>query len=760
MKTIKIFLNEDGTFRNGLTPDFNLNQYSWQDTLLNVYVPTSIVDLQTGSTGVVAMFKSYDSEGELVEEITNNKYNFAFVRSGIFRPNDTTEYALFERIMPKQMTLYAGQQVLVLNVVEYNLQHELTNIVTSGEATYNVVASAIGEETTEETDLASIQAQINALQSAVQTLTSDKQSKVDARIVVYTDATRENTTNQVVQALNCLNSRLGPVESQTATNTQDIEEIKASYILDLNYIGQYSSENPPTQETLTSVGLQLKGSPLENGDTLLWVEQKLHDTDVVWKCTYVHTNDWVFYAIPSVESASNDTLGIIQGTTQADGKNIIVDIVSGKVNSLYIKTDTNTFTDISLYAQSVLTILNSILDGTAVVGKSTKAIQDQYGNVIDTTYMPVSSGATQEFVKNYALPNLFNDTYRVNFSNSTINLESYGNITVRINTGEVPVPITTLTWVFPNYKFTISSGNTISLKLNYTNPEDTADYSIPITIVGTLKKSNQDVVLFTATKTIDVSNNSIDTLEMSTTMTSLSAGTNVEVEENDYIEIAISQTYLVSGGSQKLLQLVSAIQYPSTAMISVNYGTISFSEGVVGEQLRHYSDNANLSLDTTIGRIIFTNQDDLINNTEHEFVVSFPASLEGRYNMYNPQMVIHYNGVDYNMRSMNNYLNFCKWEDLHKHRCYSGSTANQLWRFKVQYDSGEFIICESNNYRDSLMEESIMYIVNGTTTVGEATKATQDGSGNTITSTYATKSELALEENEPIDALTLQQILV
>ena len=76
MKTIKIYLNRDGSLRNGLTPDFVLNQYSWQDTLLNVYVPSVVCDFENGSTGVQAMFRSYDSEGDLVETLTNNKYNF------------------------------------------------------------------------------------------------------------------------------------------------------------------------------------------------------------------------------------------------------------------------------------------------------------------------------------------------------------------------------------------------------------------------------------------------------------------------------------------------------------------------------------------------------------------------------------------------------------------------------------------------------------------------------------------------------------
>lgn len=43
---------------------------------------------------------------------------------------------------------------------------------------------------------------------------------------------------------------------------------------------------------------------------------------------------------------------------------------------------------------------------------------------------------------------------------------------------------------------------------------------------------------------------------------------------------------------------------------------------------------------------------------------------------------------------------------------------------------------------------AITNITNGTTTVGAATKATQDGSGNVITTTYATKDELAAKRVE------------
>lgn len=51
MKTLKIYLNEDGSIRD-YTQDFVINQYSFQDSLINVYVPTSILDLRNTNTTI------------------------------------------------------------------------------------------------------------------------------------------------------------------------------------------------------------------------------------------------------------------------------------------------------------------------------------------------------------------------------------------------------------------------------------------------------------------------------------------------------------------------------------------------------------------------------------------------------------------------------------------------------------------------------------------------------------------------------------
>jgi hypothetical protein len=413
------------------------------------------------------MFKSYDSEGELVEEISSNKYNFAFVRRNVYRPNDPQEYALFERIMPKQMTLYAGQQVLIINTVVYNLNNEITNIITSGEQTYNVVASGIAEESEEQSDLSTIQAEINSIKQNALRLEQVKQDKVDYQIQVYMDKTHSTTTVNVVVALNSLNARLNPVENQVDINTQDIADLKNTLILDINYLGTHYDDNAPTQASLTIVGQELKGSALKNGDEVIWVERKQDATDVIWKAIYTANRNWSYYAVPSIEVANNTTLGIIQGTTANDEKNVIVDINNGKINEIYLKSSTGYITVSTAY-NSLVTQVNNILNGTTPPALADKAVKDSSGNNIIQTYQTKTEGATKSFVRDYAMPNLFNDVMYFNFTNGVISKEKQSDSEQIKDISQVGfTKINTFTFDIQKYAYQLSNNNMMSIVMNY-----------------------------------------------------------------------------------------------------------------------------------------------------------------------------------------------------------------------------------------------------------------------------------------------------
>ena len=125
MKTLKIYLNEDGSIRD-YTQDFVINQYSFQDSLINVYVPTSILDLRNTNTTIeeedtgatIQTINGTDVQMGLIYTNPNGTtrvgdgYLFNFVKSNIIVNN--VNYTLFERLMPKEFSLYAGENSFII----------------------------------------------------------------------------------------------------------------------------------------------------------------------------------------------------------------------------------------------------------------------------------------------------------------------------------------------------------------------------------------------------------------------------------------------------------------------------------------------------------------------------------------------------------------------------------------------------------------------------------------------------------------------
>ena len=129
MNTIKIFLAPSGATAS-IYKDFPLYQGSFQNKLLNVYVPTSILSPD---------FKTYDASNntELDPFVAGNAVKIAIktvARNGKYAyskdyymrylktlTKDGVEYALFERKLPQEFTFYEGQgalaPTLIINVI-------------------------------------------------------------------------------------------------------------------------------------------------------------------------------------------------------------------------------------------------------------------------------------------------------------------------------------------------------------------------------------------------------------------------------------------------------------------------------------------------------------------------------------------------------------------------------------------------------------------------------------------------------------------
>ena len=444
MKTIKVFLNDDGSIRD-FVQDIVINQYSFQDTLLNVYVPSKIIDLGTTTQETDTSTITYGTNVQMGLIYTNsngstkrgNGYLFSYVKSNVYVNN--INYTLFERTMPKEFSLYSGENTYAINVVNTKTTTEndvsttvITNLITSGNYTMYITKSEnFGNETEETSDYESIQAQLNDLVKKVEA----KQDKND------TDLT--TTSKMVVGAINELDAEVLANTKQIEINTQnialnknDIDYLKENMCTGEWYIGTIESESSPEDTTLTTFVKESAGREPSNDDVIIYIQTIEGATDKSYKCFFTH-NGWNKYEIPPLESASNSDKGIIKGTMLDNYKAIKLDISNGEVIGAYVSNnitndektavdldiingvkESTSYTDLAVFLANVsLTITNAFESGRAVndqvAKKARKAEQDFNGNVITETYMTNVLGASKQFVKDYALPREFDDTFYI-----------------------------------------------------------------------------------------------------------------------------------------------------------------------------------------------------------------------------------------------------------------------------------------------------------------------------------------------------------
>lgn len=466
MNTVKIFLAESGRIAD-LRKDFPLYQGQFQDKLLNVYVPTSILapqyDIQhyIGQMSGVSVtndelnafveantYPSREpSEGDIIEFYNTNseatdrfiKYTFynnawsssvvssfgtfttlagtsvkigmtAIQRSGsVYKSKSyfmrylktltyqNVEYALYERKLPKEFTLYAGQgvnaPVLIANVVNVNMgdnatSYEVTSIITSQTCSLDVMTSTMLDQdpTVEPSDMELITAQMNSLSADILL----KQDKIDDEL--------NTTSKSVVGAINELNSQVITNTANIGTNTEDIADIKLEQItqnndidenkgkirdntLDIsvlqgkvatleeqaitgeNPIGELSGTSAPSDSALTAFVVEKAGRQPKGGDVVTYKQIISGGTDKIFKCTYSSaTSSWSWYEIPSTEKAANDTYGIVKGGYSAENTTdpTQVNIVGGDIKNVYVLDNQNTQRDVREYLNTNDTRLGTV----------------------------------------------------------------------------------------------------------------------------------------------------------------------------------------------------------------------------------------------------------------------------------------------------------------------------------------------------------------------------------------------------------------
>lgn len=251
--------------------------------------------------------------------------------------------------------------------------------------------------------IASIEAKIIELQTNVGDLQKDKQDKVDDTLGTPSKVVVEQITDNYNNIVNH--------EERISNNEGEIAWLKANTQLGENYVGQMSGANLPSDQDLNLYVNTVTGRAPTNGDVIIFIQEIPDQTDKNFKY-YFTSNSWKHYEIPALQSARNGVLGTVQGTLGGfanDGANVVVDIVDGKINRIFVQNEDGVETDIKDYLNGNANKIANIVSGATPVGNALKAVADALGNDIVETYLTKNLGATKQYVQDYSMPRIFND---------------------------------------------------------------------------------------------------------------------------------------------------------------------------------------------------------------------------------------------------------------------------------------------------------------------------------------------------------------
>ena len=420
MDTIRIYLGTSGRIVD-LKKDFPLYQNSFQNKLLNIYVPTSIIapsifteqvqeyPLLGGAEGATIPVKYWANSTEYGTTVkigmsytdrsgqikVSKAYFLNYLKNLVF---DGVEYALFERMLPQEFTVYAGQgansPIMNINVLVINTgTNKVLREVTTQQCALEVMPSQSvdTEEQVAASDLDTIFAQLGSL-----TQTDNEQNEEISKLKAQDIAFAE---------------RISTNEKNISINAQEIANIEENFSTGETYIGRISGSTLPTDGQLSYFVHTQAGRNPQAGDVVIFV-QIMAGTDKNYKYIYSKvTNAWSGYEIPPMELAGNGTYGIVQGT-YGIGKDYstLVDIVGGEIKDIYIKNSDTSYLSVRQWLLTHENTLDNIISGDVSVGRALRAVADALGNNIVDTYLTKNAGATKQYVQDYALPRVFNDT--------------------------------------------------------------------------------------------------------------------------------------------------------------------------------------------------------------------------------------------------------------------------------------------------------------------------------------------------------------
>ena len=147
MNEIRIYLKTSGSLAE-LYKDFNLYAGSYQNVLISIYVPKSLLwsDLDNTFTNTVKTGAILTAENGA--RITTKGYYANYVKDEVI---DGVTYSVFSQTMPKEYAVYVGTQTIIVNVAGIDnsdpVAPKVIQVTTSQTASLIVLQSAYLSDT-------------------------------------------------------------------------------------------------------------------------------------------------------------------------------------------------------------------------------------------------------------------------------------------------------------------------------------------------------------------------------------------------------------------------------------------------------------------------------------------------------------------------------------------------------------------------------------------------------------------------------------
>lgn len=569
-----------------------ITQYTFQEDLLQVYVPKDIVENDTYSVGVI--FNSTSSEGVMSSEA----YLVPYVKEQV---SEGVEYYLHSRLLPKRATLYSGKQKLAFNINYLNSDSKVISRLTSQAYEYNVIESDYELDVEEISDKDILESEIEEVKQSLDL----KQDKVDTSIQVEKSDTDTTMINDVVTALNTLNQKHKDNLDKINTNAKDIktnkaniesndsditalqgratnletevENIKTQISSYFHFIGsfEYNYKGEPEDKDIENYVLEKHGAK-HIGDCVLAIST-YGEQDTLYICIYTGS-EWAKQETAYIQRADNDNYGVVKGTER-------VSITSGLIQSLFVNYN-DKWINIDTFYNDFVTHNNEIAEDlqaldTRITTIENVSIPNEISNRItgdneldsritqevETLETSIASKITYNDMVDYALPRSFNDTYYIDYDNDLVSEELKDTSKLESYTSG-QTDLGTFTLINDKYYYQLSRRNNIMARLHYYN------YA---TNSGTLKitfnayhhhiENGKEVVTQLCSYTQDlviVDDNNIHTIEIDATLNSLESNV-ISVVMGDYFTYEIfitnntSETFVLAFFNNKAY--TSTIQY-------------------------------------------------------------------------------------------------------------------------------------------------------------------------------------------------------